>query len=161
MSRQVWLAALAVASCVCGASALADEPRPRTVNVSGMAEVSAAPDLARVVLGVESRKPTMEPARAEVAATVDRVLALARDLKIDVPRKLSVTGFDDISLANLVVPRLTTIRQPADMLARRAVGLLLEEPSSTDDEMVDGSLIVRGSSGPCPQPKPDTPRHRN
>jgi uncharacterized protein YggE len=90
MSRQVWLAALAVASCVCGANALADEPRPRTVNVSGVAEVSAAPDLARVVLGVESRKPTMEPARAEVAATVDRVLALARDLKID-PKYVNAT----------------------------------------------------------------------
>ena len=69
---------------------MAEEPRPRTVNVSGMAEVSAEPDIARVTLGVESRKPTMEAARAEVAATVDRVLALARELKID-PKQVNAT----------------------------------------------------------------------
>ena len=117
----------------------------------------------RIARDLLSRPPQDRPTAIAAASDQQAIGALrtARDLKIDVPRKLSVTGFDDISLANLVVPRLTTIRQPADMLARRAVGLLLEEPSSTDDEMVDGSLIVRGSSGPCPQPKPDTPRHRN
>ena len=78
------------ASCLYGVSAMAEEPRPRTVNVSGMAEVSAEPDIARVTLGVESRKPTMEAARAEVAATVDRVLALARELKID-PKHVNAT----------------------------------------------------------------------
>lgn len=91
MSRQAsWLAMLAAASCLCGANALAEEPRPRTVNVSGLAEVSAEPDIARVTLGVESRKPSMEAARAEVTATVDRVLALARDLKID-PKYVNAT----------------------------------------------------------------------
>ena len=69
MSRQAsWLAMLAAASCLCGANALAEEPRPRTVNVSGLAEVSAEPDIARVALGVESRKPSMEAARAEVTS---------------------------------------------------------------------------------------------
>ena len=65
----IWLAGVVLAaSCLYGVSAMAEEPRPRTVNVSGMAEVSAEPDIARVTLGVESRKPTMEAARAEVAA---------------------------------------------------------------------------------------------
>lgn len=73
-----------------GAAAMADEPRPRTVSVSGMAEVSAEPDIARVTLGVEARKPSMQEARAAVAATVDRVLALTRDLKID-PKQVNAT----------------------------------------------------------------------
>jgi uncharacterized protein len=92
MSKQVcWLAAgLLAASCLYGVSAVAEEPRPRTVNVSGMAEVSAEPDIARVTLGVEARKPTMDAARAEVAATVDRVLGLARELKID-PKHVNAT----------------------------------------------------------------------
>jgi uncharacterized protein YggE len=91
MSRQgIWLAGVVIASCLYGVGAMAEEPRPRTVNVSGMAEVSAEPDIARVTLGVESRKPTMEAARAEVAATVDRVLALARELKID-PKQVNAT----------------------------------------------------------------------
>ncbi|MFS8146562.1 LacI family DNA-binding transcriptional regulator [Rhizobium sp. BR 249] len=115
----------------------------------------------RIARDLLSRPPQDRPTAIAAASDQQAIGALraARDLKIDVPRKLSVTGFDDISLANLVVPRLTTIRQPADMLARRAVGLLLEEPSDRRDEMVDGSLVVRGSSGPCPKPKPDIAKH--
>jgi len=64
-------------------AARADAPRPRTVSVSGQGEVSAEPDLAYVTLGVEARRPTMSEARAEVAKTVERVLALCKDLRID------------------------------------------------------------------------------
>jgi hypothetical protein len=72
------------------AAASGEEPRPRTAAVSGQGEVSAEPDLAYVTLGVESRQPTMDAARAEVAATVDRVLALCRNLKID-PKLVNAT----------------------------------------------------------------------
>ncbi|RUM08004.1 LacI family DNA-binding transcriptional regulator [Rhizobium chutanense] len=109
----------------------------------------------RIARDLLSRPPQDRPTAIAAASDQQAIGALraARDLKVDVPRKLSVTGFDDISLANLVVPRLTTISQPADTLARRAVGLLLEDPSGRRDEMVDGSLVVRGSSGPPAQPK--------
>ncbi len=79
---------LAVASLP--ALAAGDEARPRTVSVSGQGEVSAQPDLAYVTLGVEARRPTMAEARTEVAATVDRVLALCRDLRID-PKLVNAT----------------------------------------------------------------------
>ncbi|MFA1625545.1 LacI family DNA-binding transcriptional regulator [Rhizobium mongolense] len=117
----------------------------------------------RIARELLSRPPQDRPTAVAAASDQQAIGALraARDLKIDVPRKLSVTGFDDISLANLVVPRLTTIRQPADTLARRAVGLLLEEQPGRGDEMVDGSLIVRGSSGPPAQPKADIAGHKN
>ncbi|MBB6304800.1 LacI family transcriptional regulator [Rhizobium leucaenae] len=109
----------------------------------------------RIARDLLLRPPQDRPTAIAAASDQQAIGALraARDLKIDVPRKLSVTGFDDISLANLVVPRLTTIRQPADKLARRAVALLLEESSSTRDEMVDGSLIIRSSTGPCVRAK--------
>ena len=67
----------------CPGSALADDATPRTVSVTGPGEVKAQPDMARVTLGVEARSPTLAEARAEVTATVDRLLALTRDLKID------------------------------------------------------------------------------
>jgi len=69
---------------------LADANRPRTVSVSGSGEVSAEPDLARVTLGVEARGPTLAEARTEVTATVDRVLKLTRDLRID-PKLVNAT----------------------------------------------------------------------
>jgi uncharacterized protein YggE len=61
----------------------AEAERLRTVAVSGQGEVQAEPDRASVTLGVESRKLKLEEARAEVAKTVDAVLKLTRDLKID------------------------------------------------------------------------------
>jgi hypothetical protein len=84
------LAGLAAVVLFHGAAAWAEETRPRTVNVTGAAEVSAEPDLARLTLGVESRQPTMAAARTDVATAVDRVLALCRDLKID-PKLVNAT----------------------------------------------------------------------
>lgn len=87
--RHAWLAgllALALAPMV----VQADTDRPRTVSVSGSGEVAAEPDLAHVTLGVEARRPTLAEARAEVAKTIDRVLALTRDLRID-PKHVNAT----------------------------------------------------------------------
>ena len=61
----------------------AEAERPRTISVSGQAEIQAEPDRALLTLGVEARKLKMEDARAEVTKTVDAVLKLARDMKID------------------------------------------------------------------------------
>lgn len=73
-------------------SARAGDPQaqPRTVAVAGLGEVSAEPDLARLSLGVEARRPTLAAARAEVTAAVDRVLALCRELGID-PKQVNAT----------------------------------------------------------------------
>lgn len=65
-----------------GASAQQME-QPRTIGVNGQGEVRAEPDRATVTLGVESRKPKLDDARAEVAKTVEAVLKLTRDLKVD------------------------------------------------------------------------------
>jgi hypothetical protein len=88
--RHPWLAALTALSIAPFAALAADDVRPRTVSVSGMGEVAAEPDLARITLGVEARKPTLAEARAEVTATVERVLKLTRDLRID-PKHVNAT----------------------------------------------------------------------
>jgi hypothetical protein len=88
--RDFFLAGLLAAAALPAGAALADEARPRTVSVSGQGEVSAEPDLAYVSLGVEARRPTLAEARSLVAATVDRVLALCKDLKID-PKLVNAT----------------------------------------------------------------------
>ncbi len=61
----------------------AAESGVRTVTVSGQGEIQAEPDKAIVLLGIESRRPKLEEARAEVARVVDAALKLTRDLKID------------------------------------------------------------------------------
>lgn len=74
--------ALAMAWSVCTLAA-DSESRPRTITVSGQGEVQAEPDQAIVMLGVEARKPKLEEARAAVTKTVEAILKLTRDMKID------------------------------------------------------------------------------
>lgn len=93
-----------------------------------------------------SKRPTAIAAASDQQAI--GALRAARDLGVDVPGSLSIAGFDDIHLANLVVPRLTTVRQPTDQLARRAVELLLGKEPQSGDEPISASLVIRGSSGP-------------
>jgi hypothetical protein len=79
-----WALALLAGAAFCTSGALAHETvPPRLVSVTGEGEVKAMPDMAYVTLGVEARKPTLAEARAQVTATVERVLALTRELKID------------------------------------------------------------------------------
>jgi uncharacterized protein len=61
----------------------AEAEQPRTITVSGQGEIQAEPDRALLSLGIESHKPKMEDARAEVTKVVDAVLKLTRELKID------------------------------------------------------------------------------
>ena len=81
------LAALAVPA----GSALAEDGRPRTVSVAGQGQVTAQPDMARVTLGVEARRPDLADARLTVTRAVDRVLALTKELAID-PKYVNATG---------------------------------------------------------------------
>src|SRR5687768_6387543 len=76
----------AAVACALLASAVvqgAEAERPRTISVSGQGEIQAEPDRAVLSLGVEARKLKMEDARAEVTKTVEAVMKLTRDLKID------------------------------------------------------------------------------
>lgn len=48
------------------------------------------------------------------------------DLDKKVPEDVSVIGFDGIDISRYTVPRLTTVEQPVEEIARRSVNLLLD-----------------------------------
>jgi LacI family transcriptional regulator len=50
----------------------------------------------------------------------------AKDLGLRVPQDLSITGFDDIELANLSEPALTTVHVPHRQMGRRAAEILVQ-----------------------------------
>lgn len=55
------------------------------------------------------------------------VVSVAHRRGLDVPRDLSVVGFDDTSAATMVWPELTTIHQPVASMADAAIDILLRE----------------------------------
>jgi LacI family transcriptional regulator len=85
-----------------------------------------------------------------MAAGVIRELT---DRRIAVPRDMSVVGFDDAPLAEMVVPALTTVRQPLEVMAEAAMSLLLGRLAGTADgepvrRVLPTSLVVRESAAP-------------
>jgi LacI family transcriptional regulator len=72
--------------------------------------------------------------------------ALGRGLRV--PQDIAITGFDDMPMAALVRPALTTIRQPIRELAATAARLLadpLGQPAG--DLVLPTELVLRGSCG--------------
>jgi LacI family transcriptional regulator len=83
-----------------------------------------------------------------------------------VPDDLSVIGFDDIHIAEVTIPPLTTVQMSRFELARAAVTALrthVEEPQNSRREYkIQTDLIVRESTGAprraTPQPKKSRPK---
>ena len=64
---------------------------------------------------------------------------------ISIPGDVSVVGFDDVPMAAMVAPPLTTIGTPTGEAGKAAVAMLSEEPSRRE---LFGALVVRHSTGP-------------
>jgi LacI family transcriptional regulator len=71
---------------------------------------------------------------------------------LSIPDAMSVVGFDDVPLASIVTPALTTVRQPLIEMGRVATTMLLrliaEEPLDSMRVELTTNLVVRESSGP-------------
>jgi DNA-binding LacI/PurR family transcriptional regulator len=70
---------------------------------------------------------------------------------LEVPRDVSVVGFDDIPEAAHYWPPLTTVRQDFHQIGRRSLALLLGELSGSRGpahEQIMPQLVVRQSTGP-------------
>lgn len=73
---------------------------------------------------------------------------------IDVPRDVSVVGFDDIEFAQYVEPALTTIHQPRREIGRATMAKMIASLDGADSgpaQVVLGhELVVRSSTAPVP-----------
>ena len=78
------------------------------------------------------------------------VLAVAHRRGLAVPEQLSVAGFDDTTLARVVWPPLTTIRQPVRDLASTAADLLFGE-GGIEHRRLPHDLVLRESTSPPSQ----------
>jgi DNA-binding LacI/PurR family transcriptional regulator/signal transduction histidine kinase/CheY-like chemotaxis protein len=77
-------------------------------------------------------------------------LVALQELGVRVPMSLRVTGFDDLVMARLGTPTLTTVRQPLEAMAETAVRLTLEQMegrSVADCTTLPAEFIARDSCG--------------
>jgi LacI family transcriptional regulator len=85
------------------------------------------------------------PSRPDAVVCANDLIAIGAlqrlgELGADVPGEVAVTGFDDVPMASLTAPALTTVRQPVRELAGEAVDVLARA--------LDGD--VAGADGPGP-----------
>lgn len=79
-------------------------------------------------------------------------LRRAHEQGLDVPADLSITGFDDIELAQIITPNLTTVHVPHREMGRKAATELVEmveQKSSGVSAELDTFVQLRNSLGPA------------
>ena len=109
---------------------------------------------------------TLEGGRSAARALLDRVpnltalvcvndvmaIGALRELRAQgrrVPEDVSVTGFDNITLAQFAIPSLTTVHIPRDQIGRTICECLIRDDAPRDREFViEPELVVRDSTGP-------------
>lgn len=94
--------------------------------------------------------PTAIFASSDMMALGVMDAARARGLRI--PEDLSLVGFDDIPMAAVAHPGLTTVRQPLEEIGRIATEILLTAIKNPEDPpqvvVVPTELIIRGTTAP-------------
>jgi LacI family transcriptional regulator len=80
--------------------------------------------------------------------TAIEVMEAADAVGLEIPRDLSVVGFDDIAITGLSRIALTTVAQPMVELAKRAVQCAIEEPIDVHgkDVLLEPRLVIRRST---------------
>ncbi|GII23451.1 LacI family DNA-binding transcriptional regulator [Planosporangium mesophilum] len=79
------------------------------------------------------------------------VLSTLRAHRVAVPERISVAGFDDVSVAADLNPGLTTVRLPMTQMGELALELALKPPVARPRRKGTGhELVVRDSTGPVP-----------
>jgi LacI family transcriptional regulator len=83
-------------------------------------------------------------------------MGVCRERGLEVPRDMSIIGFDDLPITQYTDPKLTTIRVPADDMGRKAAEALIAaiaEGTPIASVELPTELILRGSTA-VPRAKP-------
>jgi LacI family transcriptional regulator len=109
--------------------------RPPLQMEQGFFSFRSGLDAARKLLAADPAPTAIFASNDDMAAAV---IAEAHRRGLEVPRDLTVVGFDDTLIASTIWPELTTIQQPIARMAAQAIEMLV--------------AAVRGSRSAGPQP---------
>ena len=116
---------------------------------SGDFTVQSGVEAARKLLSDPKDRPTAIFASNDDMAA--GVMTYAARLGVSIPDDLSVCGFDDTPIAEIVWPKLTTIAQPIHEMGKQAVKMLIDRSGKDRSryKMLEFELVKRDSTGPA------------
>jgi LacI family transcriptional regulator len=123
-----------------------------TLVAPGLFTYRSGLEAAERLLALATRPTAIFASNDDMAAAT---VSIAHRIGLDVPRDLTVCGFDDTALATTIWPELTTIRQPIAEMSRVALEMLIREararkagkPEAPRHVVLDFALIQRESDG--------------
>ena len=78
------------------------------------------------------------------------VVHIAREYGYSVPEDISVIGFDDIDVAKMATPSITTIRQPVSQMGTLAAEMVIRKIEKNEEHigsiLLDTELVIRNST---------------
>lgn len=135
------------------ALAARDIPYDDALVAPGLFTYKSGLDAADRLLAQEHRPTAIFASNDDMAAAV---VAVAHRRGLDVPRNLTVCGFDDTTLSTAIWPELTTIHQPIADMSREAISMVVAairrtaRSGETGDShrLLDFTLVRRQSDAP-------------
>ncbi len=115
--------------------------------VPGFFSYQSGMEAAEKLLSLKKRPTAIFASNDDMAAAV---LATAQRYHLKTPEDLSVAGFDDSLVAQVVWPRLTTCRQPIKEMSAEAVSMLIQKAfdDAPLERRLEHELVVRESTAP-------------
>jgi LacI family transcriptional regulator len=123
--------------------------RPAPRMEQGFFSFRSGLDAARKLLATDPAPTAIFASNDDMAAAV---IAEAHRRGLDVPRDLTVVGFDDTLIASTIWPELTTIQQPIARMAAEAIEMLVtavrgnRRSTERQHKLIPHALISRQSA---------------
>jgi DNA-binding LacI/PurR family transcriptional regulator len=138
-------------------SAISKEKRQGFLQALAEADVTFDPKLEyhgnyRMETGFEGAKSILNTGSPTAFVVENDVLAVGcikycLQHGISVPDQVAVTGFDDISLASMFEPSITSARHPIEQMADAAVRYIVaEDKNEIDEQIFYAEIAIRESS---------------
>lgn len=93
----------------------------------------------KLVFNLFKETPTIDGVFASSDLIAASIINIASSLGKKIPDDLKIVGYDDINIASLIVPTLTTIRQPIEDIGKLAIEILI---NIMDEKTVDIENIL-------------------
>lgn len=131
----------------CAALADAGLPLLPELCIQGFFNYQSGLEAGERLLAMKNRPTAIFAGNDDMAAGV---LAVSLRFNVKIPEELSLAGFDDSMVAQVVWPRLTTCHQPIKDMAAAAVSILTQKPAMGRPRawMLNHQLVVRESTAP-------------